>query len=241
MGGWYSPPELAADAQNTGVLVAADPGLTPAPVASYSVSADPATVLAQSGGLLNCENENDLAVVPGGSEFILACGAPYAEYRYSTSDLSQQGSYAANPYPVAVAIDSGGDVAVGVQGNQTEQDLFIYQQGGDTPLNSYNLAGNGWLSRARRPGVVTGRLQAVRSRPKWPRRRCWLLPGCHRLPDAHGVLSHPDRPVGGQRHAEHRAVGKPHYRRSRSSDRHRGNDHAVGRGQHCRSEVRCHH
>jgi hypothetical protein len=34
MGGWYAAPELAADPQDTGVLVAAEPGMSPSSVAS---------------------------------------------------------------------------------------------------------------------------------------------------------------------------------------------------------------
>jgi hypothetical protein len=140
MGGWYYTPDLAADPLDSGVLIAADPGLSPSTVASYNVTVDPVTEQAQSPSL-NCDNENDLAVVPGGSQFVLACGAPYTFYRYSTTDLSEQGSYAASPYPVAVAIDANGDVAAGDQGDQLSADLFVYAQGGDTPLASYNLAG----------------------------------------------------------------------------------------------------
>ena len=144
MGGWYAAPELAADPHDTGVLVAAEPGMDPASVASYNVSVDPATVRAQSASFNNCDNQQDLAVVPGGSEFILACGWPYAHYRYSTADLSQQGSYASTTYPVAVAIDANGDVAAGTaNGALIPQDLFIYRAGGDTPLNTYNLASSG--------------------------------------------------------------------------------------------------
>jgi len=139
MGGWYSAPELAADPQDSGVLVAAEPGESPAGVASFDTSVDPVTVRAEEMSFQNCDNENDLAVVPGGAEFILACGWPYAQFRYSTADLSQQGSYASSYYPSAVAIDANGDVAAGISGNSP--DLYIYSQGGDTPLNTYSLSG----------------------------------------------------------------------------------------------------
>jgi hypothetical protein len=143
MGGWSSAPQVAADPHDTGVLVAVEPGQTPGSVASYNVSVDPATVRAQSNSFLNCENEGDLAVVPGGSQFILACGFPYAHYRYSTADLSQQGSYASTNYPDAVAIDANGDVAAGIASNESNPDIYIYHQGGDTPLNTYNLGSTG--------------------------------------------------------------------------------------------------
>jgi YVTN family beta-propeller protein len=143
MGGWYAAPELAADAQDTGVLVAAEPGMSPSSVASYNVTVDPATVRAQSGSFNNCDNLLDLAVAPGGSEFVLACGAPYAHYRYSTADLSQRGSYASTNYPDAVAIDSNGDVAAGITTNLSAPDIYVYPQDGDATLNTYNFGASG--------------------------------------------------------------------------------------------------
>jgi ribosomal protein S11 len=143
MGGWYAAPQLAADPSDTGVLVAAEPGMSPSSVASYDVTADPATVRAQSVSFQNCSNESDLAVVPGGLQLVLACGAPYAHYRYSTADLSQQGSYGSTNYPDAVAIDAAGDVAAGTANNPANPDVYVYHQGGDTALNTYNLASSG--------------------------------------------------------------------------------------------------
>jgi YVTN family beta-propeller protein len=143
LGGWYAAPQLAADPHDTGVLIAAEPSLSPSSVASYNVSVNPATVRAQSTFFQNCENESDLAVVPGGAEFILACGGEYTHYRYSTADLSQQGSYASTNYPDAVAIDAHGDVAAGTANNPSAPDIYVYRQGGDIALNTYNLASSG--------------------------------------------------------------------------------------------------
>ena len=141
MGGWYSAPDLAADPQDSGVLVAAQPSSSPSTVASYSVSADPATATVPPTWFQNCENEQDLAVIPGGSQFILACGAPYNHYRYRTSDLSQQGSYASTAYPNAVAIDANGEVAAGSFAWYSP-DLYIYDPSGSTRLNTYDLGGS---------------------------------------------------------------------------------------------------
>jgi hypothetical protein len=143
MGGWYAAPEIAADPQNAGVLIAAEPDLSPTSVASYDTTVDPAAVRAQSVSFNNCSNQRDLAVVPGGSEFILACGAPYAHYRYSTADLSQQGSYGSTNYPDAVAVDANGDVAAGAENGVSPTDLFVYRPNGDTPVNTYNLVNSG--------------------------------------------------------------------------------------------------
>jgi hypothetical protein len=148
MGGWYSAAMIAADPSGTGnVLVALEPGEDPAAAASYDTSQDPVTVRAQSpelknGSQDNCDNAQDLAVVPGGAQFITACGAPYAHYRYSTADLSQQGSYASTNYPDAIAIAAGtGTVAAGVDNPSSAGDIFVYAAGGDTPLNLLKPSG----------------------------------------------------------------------------------------------------
>ena len=143
MGGWYAAPEIAADPLDAGVLIAAEPDLSPTSVASYDATVNPAAVLAQSVSFNNCSNQRDLAVVPGGSEFILACGAPYAHYRYSTADLSQQGSYASTNYPDAVVLDANGDVAAGAENGVSPTDLFVYRPNADTPVNTYDLVNSG--------------------------------------------------------------------------------------------------
>ena len=143
MGGWYAAPEIAADPQDAGVLIAAEPDLSPTSVASYDTTVNPAAVRAQSVSFNNCSNQRDLAVVPGGSQFILACGAPYAHYRYSTADLSQQGSYASTNYPDAVVLDANGDVAAGAENGVSPTDLFVYRPNADTPVNTYDLVNSG--------------------------------------------------------------------------------------------------
>jgi hypothetical protein len=151
MGGWYSAPMIAADPSDTGnVLVAMQLGLSPSAAASYDTSADPVTVRAQAnelknGAADNCDNAADLAVAPGGAQFIPACGAPYAHYRYSTATLAQLGSYGSTNYPDAIAIASGtGTVAAGVDNPYATDDIYVYAPGGDEPLGLFN-AGSGEL------------------------------------------------------------------------------------------------
>lgn len=140
LGGWYGAPELSADPQDTGILVAAEPDMTPSAVASYDVAVDPAAVLAQSASFENCTNESDLAVAPGGSEFVLACSSPDVLYRYSTTDLSQLGSYVASgSYPDAVAIAASGEVAGGTQDSWPTADVYVYQQDVATAATTYAL------------------------------------------------------------------------------------------------------
>lgn len=149
MGAWYSAPALAADPQDTsGVVVAVQPGIAPAEVTSYDVSVEPATVRATSS---LCAFEYDLAVVPGGSKFILPCSPSAAANIYSTADLSigPQGSYAATSSADAVAIAANGDVAVGTSdGQDGNPDAYVYQPDG-TLLNSFSLNSSGNTLRPR--------------------------------------------------------------------------------------------
>ena len=143
MGGWASAPQIAADPQDTGVLIAAEPDVSDTATASYDVSADPATVTDQAT-ITSCGTEQDLAVVPGGGYFILACASLTAEDVFSTADLSQAGSYASTDFPDAVAIDANGDVAAGTENGLTGiPDIYVYQQNASTPLSTFNLNSSG--------------------------------------------------------------------------------------------------
>jgi 5-hydroxyisourate hydrolase-like protein (transthyretin family) len=108
--GLISPPDLAADPSDTGVLVAA----STIGAGTYDTAVTPLKPIAAFGPFGNgCTNEGQLAVVPGGGEFLLACGAPYFVSVISTTTLSLVSSYPTGPYPVAVAITADGTVAAG--------------------------------------------------------------------------------------------------------------------------------
>ena len=151
MGSWVSVPELAADPKDSGTLVAVETGMTSGDLATYNTAVSPVAVMAHTGYPGNCENPGDVAVVPGGSSFILACGSQQADGVYSTADASLKGSYPASLYPDAVALDSSGDVAVGGSapnnGGTYAPDVYVYRKGGSTPLNAFgvNIPYNGEL------------------------------------------------------------------------------------------------
>jgi hypothetical protein len=141
MAGWSSTPMLAADPSNTGVLVAVEPWISPAAEASYDTATNPATVLAQTTGATGiCDNANDVAVIPGGGQFISTCDAPDADFVQNTADLTELGSYPAgtNQDPNAIAIASGdGTVAAG-RGAGNGSDIYVYAPGGDILLNTFS-------------------------------------------------------------------------------------------------------
>lgn len=142
---WYSAPDLAADPGNSGILIAFQPGMDPVDVASYEVAGSTVTTLAAEQELRNngtelCANASDLAVVPGGATFIIACGWPYAHYYYSTANLQTLGHYNSDAYPNAVVIaPDTGLVALGVD-EPYAPSIYIYRPGGARPLNAYGFS-----------------------------------------------------------------------------------------------------
>jgi YVTN family beta-propeller protein len=147
-----TPPLIAADPTGAGnEVVAVEPGGSFTPTASFDTAGNTVTVRAQSGRLFygnipdDCMNAEDVAVVPGGAQFLAACGLPYAQYRYSTADLSEQGYYPTSEYPDAVTVASAtGTVAAGVD-DQDQPDVYLYAPGSNVPLNRFN-AGDGELA-----------------------------------------------------------------------------------------------
>jgi hypothetical protein len=152
MGGWGTPPLLAADPTGAGNVLVAAPGNDMEPtVAAYDTSADPVTVRAQ-GTVSDCTGDEydyvmDVAVAPGGAGFVLACETghlytvpPVQENEndlYGTSSLAVQRSYGGIDTPGSVAFASStGLVAVGDQGNH----IVVYTSGG-AEKNLFQLDG----------------------------------------------------------------------------------------------------
>jgi hypothetical protein len=143
MSGWSDAPQIAADPQDTGVLVATGPG-SGGGLASYDTAANPVIALAGSPtGPSGCGNEQDLAVSPGGSEFAVAChDSGRADQVYSTASLSplrSLGSPTAPPFNVAISYDAAGDAAAGTTTFPPSPDLYIYPPGSATAVNTYSL------------------------------------------------------------------------------------------------------
>jgi hypothetical protein len=162
-GSWTSAPSLAADPDNTGVLVAVDHE-SPAEAATYSTTTDPATPLAAQAalgsGADSCNYLAQLAVIPGGKQFVAACmGA--GVYAYGTADLGEGPFYNANgagdSLTVGAAVYADGSVAVS---NRTG--IYVYKANG-TLLSTLAIGngdevteGNGlaWLNTTSGPAVA---------------------------------------------------------------------------------------
>jgi hypothetical protein len=153
MGTWHSAPDLAADPSDQNVLVAAQPGIDPAEAATLDTATDTAmasqTDLGSGGSGTECSTEDQIAVVPGGTQFIAGCESPETAELYGTGAgglASPVHGYAnaGTDAPDAVAISAGGTVAVGYLESQT---VDIYQPDG-TLLNALSLPATGYLANA---------------------------------------------------------------------------------------------
>ncbi|HEX4831402.1 MAG TPA: Ig-like domain-containing protein [Trebonia sp.] len=146
---WPGTPDLAADPAGGGVLAAILPATSPATAATYDTTASPAAVLAPQAPLAGtCTNESQVAVVPGGAEFLAACGSPHAVSAFPAASAdAPAASYPASGslpgYPVAVAVAGDGAVAVGTTGPSS--DVEVYAADG-TGRNVYSLGGSAELA-----------------------------------------------------------------------------------------------
>lgn len=108
-------------------------------VYKYDASTLPATLVRSSAYLGSASNQKDLEVLPDGTKFTLASGAPYEFPEFRTSDFGAMQTYAASPYPVAVAATStgGGRLAGGVMGLY-EPDVWVYDIGYAQPTWTFD-------------------------------------------------------------------------------------------------------
>jgi 5-hydroxyisourate hydrolase-like protein (transthyretin family) len=110
--GLYEAPTLAADPSDSGVLVAA----TSIGLNVFDTAVTPVTQT--SGGLPGgCSNLWQIAVAPGGAQFMIACSFPYEIVASSTATPGTISStYVTGAYPAAVAVANDGTVIAGLYG-----------------------------------------------------------------------------------------------------------------------------
>ena len=134
--GWSAAPDLAADPDDTGVLVAAEPDGSPVTAAAYSVSADPVTQTIKAPSLADCDDYG-VAVFPGGTSFMV-CGNTY-----STATMSSQaGGYVASDLANAISPDGSLDVLGSASA------AYVYQAGSGVPVNRFGFGGTESLAPA---------------------------------------------------------------------------------------------
>jgi YVTN family beta-propeller protein len=122
---WYSAPALGSDPSDTGVLVAVQEDESSAEAVSYDVAADPVTDLGAATQVNGCFDDG-ATVFPGGAQFVV-CGD-----NYSTTTMAQLAG--GNPRGAAAsAVAPDGLEALG------GTDLYVYQPGATSPVNTYTL------------------------------------------------------------------------------------------------------
>ena len=125
---WLAAPLLSGDPLGSGEVLAVVPGGEGEQVAVEDLADNS---LFQSDFFNGCENAQNIAMEPGGRQFLLACGSPYDIPRFNFgiyTGFSAAGSYRATYYPSAVAIASNGSVAA-TTSTPTGGELFVYRAG----------------------------------------------------------------------------------------------------------------
>jgi hypothetical protein len=129
-------PDLAADPDNSGALLASEPGAGIATVASYDVATSPVTLYNGPTPLGNCQFPADLAIAPGGAQFIVTCRGSQQVYR--TQTFAETGSYAHTAGQDAVAIAPAGTIAFGTY---SAPNVTVYRPGAKTLINRFSQTG----------------------------------------------------------------------------------------------------
>lgn len=149
---WSSAPLLVADPSDGGTVVAASTGQAPPALASFDVAGATPTVNAHSSSVSDCVGQaTQLAVLPGGGRFTVACnlGGPqflWVDPVFSTTDLGEQGLYGSLGEPGSIAVAPDGATATGsVTSSQPDphaDDLAVFDPGTTQPATqSYALEG----------------------------------------------------------------------------------------------------
>ena len=162
---------LTASPAAPDVLLAFEDGRSAAVIHRLDVSG-PAPVASISRSVGGLENLRQLAVLPGGSGFVAAAGAPHDIRQFRLSDLDVDGTcYITGAYPNAVAATagSGGLLAAGRTGLEPTVDVFrigdpsarvvAYRPPAPGHVMDRGLA---WSPDGGRLLVMTGRIHPVR-------------------------------------------------------------------------------
>ncbi|MEE1767784.1 Ig-like domain repeat protein [Streptomyces sp. JV185] len=132
-----SPPELYADPDNPGTLLALDAHISSAPIIVYDISSGtPAIrVSAEKGGFYK-----DAALTPDGQNVVVAGPGKRALTEYRLSDLEQVRTYPVPDEPETVSIAPDGTVAATVLDTDDRGDTYVFSGGSDKPASVRNLS-----------------------------------------------------------------------------------------------------
>ncbi|HEV3382219.1 MAG TPA: hypothetical protein VG142_14740 [Trebonia sp.] len=136
-------PDNVSSSSTTGTLVASSTGNTPTPIYSYEISGATVTSYNYSSIESSCDPQYGLAVLPGGSQFIVDCEGDTLYDTATMAPSSAESSYYPGSNSLAIAPD--GTVATGyTDQNVPDQvslpDLYVYPSGSISPAPSTGYA-----------------------------------------------------------------------------------------------------
>ncbi|WP_328506659.1 Ig-like domain repeat protein [Streptomyces sp. NBC_00391] len=133
---YASPPQLYADPDNPGTLVALDAGISSGPVIVYDISSGTPVirVSADKGGF-----PNDAALTPDGTHLVMAGPGNRALTEYRLSDLEQTRTFPVPDEPMGVDIAPDGTVAATIFDFDNKGDTYVFTKGADQPASVRDL------------------------------------------------------------------------------------------------------
>ncbi|MER6156895.1 WD40 repeat domain-containing protein [Streptomyces sp. NPDC001868] len=133
---YASPPQLYADPDNPGTLVALDAGISSGPVIVYDISSGTPVirVSANKGGF-----PNDAALTPDGTHLVVAGNNNRALTEYRLSDLEQTRTFAVPDEPMGVDIAPDGTVAATISDFDGKGDTYVFAKGAEQPASVRDL------------------------------------------------------------------------------------------------------
>jgi len=140
---FYGSPILATASGNASVLVAAQPGTSPASAYAYSVGAGGAlTFLRRTEHIATGSNLRDVALGRDGTTVYLAQGAPYGIQAFLVADMNQQSQFMpTTAYPNAVEVSRDGSLIAAGSDATYDPDVFVLRPDGTTVV-SFELGEN---------------------------------------------------------------------------------------------------
>ncbi|MDH6219703.1 YncE family protein [Streptomyces pseudovenezuelae] len=136
-----TPPELYADPDNPGTLLALDSGISSGPIIVYDISSGTPVirVTENKGGFYR-----DAALTPDGQNVVVAGPGNRALTEYRLSDLAQVRTYPVVSEPDTVSIAPDGTVAATVLDTDDVGDTYVFSTDPSLPASVRNLSSS-WM------------------------------------------------------------------------------------------------
>ncbi|MET8132039.1 Ig-like domain repeat protein [Streptomyces sp. NPDC005251] len=136
-----TPPDLYADPDNPGTLLALDPGISSGPIVVYDISSGTPVirVTENKGGFYH-----DAALTPDGQNVVVAGPGNRALTEYRLSDLQQVRTFPVASEPETVSVAPDGTVAATVLDTDDLGDTYVFSTDPARPASVRNMSHN-WM------------------------------------------------------------------------------------------------